>query len=224
MNRGVVIVAGGRGQRMGSEMPKQYMKLLGKPVIIHTLEIFFHFDPHMKVVLVLASDHRKFWNEIPFSDEYGSRIEFAQGGESRYDSVKNGLRLIDDDLVVGIHDAVRPLVSLETLERCYASAAESGSGIPVIEMDESVRMVKGEGHSVPMDRSRLRRVQTPQVFRSAMIKEAYNQPGNAEFTDDAAVYESLFERVRLVAGNRENIKITTPTDLQLASILIRTVK
>ncbi len=223
MKRGVVIVAGGTGRRMESEIPKQYLDLHGKPVILHTLEKFFHFDPDMKVVLVLATDHRKFWNGIPLSYEYSSRIEIAPGGESRYDSVKSGLRLMDDNLVVGIHDAVRPLVSLKTLERCYESAAERGSGIPVIKMEESVRLVKEQGHSVRMDRLKLRRVQTPQVFKSEMIKEAYRQPCEAAFTDDAAVYESLFETVSLVKGNRENIKITTPTDLQLASILIRTV-
>ena len=223
MKRGVVIVAGGTGRRMESEIPKQYMELNGKPVILHTLEKFFQFDPDIKVVLVMANDHYKFWNEIPLSHEYGSRVEIVPGGKSRFDSVKNGLSLIEDGLVVGIHDAVRPLVSMETLERCYEAAAERGSGIPVIDMEESVRMVKEQGHSVRMDRSKLRRVQTPQVFKSELIKEAYRQPCDQEFTDDAAVYESLFETVRLVKGNRENIKITTPTDLQLASILIRTV-
>ena len=220
MNRGVVIVAGGKGRRMGREIPKQYMELHGKPVIIHTLEKFFHFDPDMKVVLVLATDHRKLWNEIPLSDEYGSRIEFAQGGESRFDSVKNGLRLMDDDLVVGIHDAVRPLVSRDTLERCYSTAAERGSAVPVIEMDDSVRMVGDHGSSVHLERSKLRRVQTPQVFKSELLKEAYGQTCDPAFTDDASVYESLFEKVVLVEGNWENIKITTPTDLQLASMLM----
>ena len=224
MKHGVVIVAGGTGQRMGSEIPKQYMELDGKPIIIHTLEKFFHFDPYIKVVLVLAAGHLGYWETISLSHEFGSSVEVAPGGETRYESVKSGLKFMEDNLIVGIHDAVRPLVSLETLERCYASAAESGSGIPVIEMDESVRLVKEEGHSVQMDRSGLRRVQTPQVFKSELIKEAYKQPGEEKFTDDASVYESLFEKVVLVEGNRENIKITTPTDLQLASILIQFVE
>lgn len=221
MNRGVVIVAGGSGRRMGSEIPKQYMKLHGKPVILHTLEKFFHFDPDIKVVLVMAAGHLKFWNGIPLSHEYHSRIEIAPGGRSRYDSVKSGLSFIEDGLVVGIHDAVRPLVSRETLERCYSTATERGSAIPVIEMDESVRMVGDHGSSVHMERSKLRRVQTPQVFKSALIKEAYGQTCDPAFTDDASVYESLFEKVVLVEGNRENIKITTPTDLQLAATVIR---
>ena len=224
MKRGVVIVAGGTGRRMESEIPKQYMELNGKPVILHTLEKFFQFDPDIKVVLVMADDHRKLWNGISLFHKYGSRVEIVPGGESRYDSVKSGLRFINDGLVVGIHDAVRPLVSRDTLERCYSTAAERGSAVPVIEMDDSVRMVGDHGSSVHLERSKLRRVQTPQVFKSELLKEAYGQTCDPAFTDDASVYESLFEKVVLVEGNWENIKITTPTDLQLASILTQSVK
>jgi len=221
MNRGVIIVAGGSGHRMENQIPKQYLDLEGKPVIVHTLEKFLQFDQYMEVVLVLATEHQKFWEGIANSQGYGSGIKIAKGGETRYESVKSGLQFIKDGVIVGIHDAVRPLVSQETLKRCYDEATVKGSGIPVTEMDETVRMVKGQDHSVHMDRSTLRRVQTPQVFKSEMIREAYNKIRKQDFTDDASVYESFFKEVSLVNGNRENIKITNPADLQLASVLIQ---
>ena len=224
MKYGVVIVAGGTGQRMGSDIPKQYMELDGKPIIIRTLEKFFCFDPHIKVVLVLAAGHLGYWESISLSHEFGSRVEVVPGGETRYESVKSGLNFMGDDLIVGIHDAVRPLVSIETLERCYAAAGKEDSGIPVLEMDETVRRVELNGHSTHLNRTELRKVQTPQVFKSKMIKEAYRKPFDLAFTDDASVFESLYGKVTLVEGNRENIKITTPTDLHMALALIQSLE
>lgn len=216
----VVVVAGGSGRRMGGKVPKQYIDLNGKPMIIHTLEKFFKYDAGMKIVLVIAREHRKFWDVIDNSHIRVKEIMVATGGETRYDSVKNGLQLIDDGVIVGIHDAVRPLVSLETINRCYCAAAEYGSGIPVVDMDESVRMVTGPDRSEQLDRSRLKRVQTPQVFKSELIKEAYNQNRDPAFTDDASVFESIHPEVKMVEGNPENIKITDPTDLLLASLIL----
>jgi 2-C-methyl-D-erythritol 4-phosphate cytidylyltransferase len=207
---------------MGSHIPKQYMDLKGKPLLIHTVDRFLQFDPRMKVVLVMASGHRKFWDVISISYDHTSDIVVAPGGRTRYDSVKSGLQFIDNGLIVGIHDAVRPFVSLDTIKRCYSTAEKNGSAIPVIEMDESVRMVDSPDESTHMDRSKLRRVQTPQVFRSEMIKKAYDQIHHRDFTDDASVFESLFDQVTLVEGNRENIKITTPEDLQLATSIMGT--
>lgn len=224
MKRAVVIVAGGTGRRMGGEIPKQYLKLEGKPIIIHTLEQFKRFDPDMDVVLVLAQEHRKFWETMASAHSDMSRIKLATGGVSRFHSVRNGIQEIKDDVVVGIHDAVRPFVSMETLERCYSTAHKTGSAIPVIDMDESVRMIKGDQSSVHMDRSALKRVQTPQVFRAEMIREAYNHTENHTFTDDASVFESYFGKVTLVEGNRQNIKITTPTDMLLASLFNRSAE
>ncbi len=224
MKRGVIIVAGGKGQRMGGKVPKQYLSLDDKPVIVHTLERFIRFDPLIKVVLVMAEDHQKFWNAITLPYDYESGIQIATGGLNRYESVKNGLRYMDDGLVVGIHDAVRPLVSRATLERCYAAAEKEDSGIPVVEFDETVRKLGEHGQSTHLDRSLLRIVQTPQVFKSELIKQAYDQSYDKRFTDDASVYESMFGMVCLVEGNRENIKLTTPTDLKLASNLIRTLE
>jgi 2-C-methyl-D-erythritol 4-phosphate cytidylyltransferase len=215
----VVIVAGGSGRRMGGPVPKQYLDLKGKPVILHTIDRFYEFDSHIKIVLVLAGNHRKYWDEISSHAEVAHACEVVTGGESRHDSVRNGLSLIPDGCIVGIHDAVRPLVSVETINRSYLSALEKGSGIPVVGMEESVRMIKG-GASVNLDRANLRRVQTPQVFRSEEIREAYRREINPSFTDDASVYEALFGQLNLVEGNIENIKITNASDLALAGLIL----
>jgi 2-C-methyl-D-erythritol 4-phosphate cytidylyltransferase len=216
----VIIVAGGSGLRMGGPVPKQYLDLDGKPLIIHTLDRFLAYDPDIKVILVMARGHRKFWDVISISYDRSQDVVIAPGGKTRYDSVKNGLQYIDDGIIVGIHDAVRPLVSTDTIERCYRAAADGGSGIPVVEMDDSIRMVTEPDRSVQLDRTRLKRVQTPQVFRSELIKKAYEGTCDPAFTDDASVYESLWHQLTLVDGNPENIKITTPTDLKLASLLL----
>ncbi|MCD4711185.1 MAG: 2-C-methyl-D-erythritol 4-phosphate cytidylyltransferase [Bacteroidales bacterium] len=224
MKKAVIIVAAGSGSRMGGELPKQYLELMGKPLIMHTLERFTRFDPEMKLVVVLAPAHKKLWEQMAGSYELARGVTLANGGATRYDSVKNGLTHIDEGVITGIHDAARPLISQDTLSRSYAAAVREGSGIPVIEMDESIRMLNQQGGSVHMDRSRLKRVQTPQVFRSDRIKQAYQQAYDPAFTDDASVYESVYGPVTLVEGNRENIKITTPIDMKLASLLIDSVE
>jgi len=220
MKKAVIVVAAGSGSRMGGQIPKQFLRLQGKPLIIHTLEKFRKFDPEMKMVVVLAPAHRKLWEEVAASYDICNGLLLADGGDRRFSSVKNGLALITEEGLLGIHDAVRPLVSMDTLARTYDSALREGSGIPVMEMEESVRMLLAGGTSSHMDRSKLRKVQTPQVFRSEQIKEAYKQAYSPTFTDDASVYESLHGKLSLVEGNRENIKITTPTDMSLASLLI----
>jgi len=222
MKRAVVIVAGGSGIRMGGDLPKQYMELAGKPLIVHALEKFRLFDAHMKVVVVMSPAHLKHWDAIQDKYKLDSGISVAHGGTSRYDSVKKGLVQVADGMVVGIHDAVRPMVSQGTLERTYSSAIRWGSGIPVIDLDDSLRMIDAKGGSTPVDRTQMRRVQTPQVFQSTLIKKAYQRFTDPEFTDDASVYESEFGKLTLVEGNRENIKITTPADLLMAEALIQT--
>lgn len=220
MNRAVLIVAAGSGSRMGGKIPKQYLPLQGKPVIIHTLELFRTFDPEIEMLVVLAAGHRKFWEQLKASFEICGDLPVATGGSTRFDSVKNGLMHIVQADLIGIHDAVRPLVSQDTLARCYDAANKKGSGIPVLEFEESVRMLDKQGISSHMDRSRLMRVQTPQVFRGDLIKEAYQQTYKTAFTDDASVYENRHGQVTLVKGNRENIKITNSFDLQLAELLM----
>lgn len=224
MKKAVIIVAAGSGSRMGGKLPKQYLQLQGRPLIIHTLERFQRFDPEMKLVVVLAPAHKELWEQVVASYEIAEGVTLAPGGPTRYDSVKSGLNLIDKETLTGIHDAVRPLVSQDTLIRCYDAALRKGSGIPVVEMDESVRMLDAEGGSVHMDRSSLKRVQTPQVFRSDRIKQAYQQAYKSTFTDDASVYETVYGAPTLVEGNRENIKLTTLADMQLAQVLIDSVE
>ena len=224
MKKAVVIVAAGSGRRMGDKLPKQYLQIDGRPILVHTLDRFRHFDPGMEIVVVLAPAQIEWWEELAASYGFGRELKLAEGGPTRYDSVKNGLKHVDPDMLVGIHDAVRPLVSRGTLERSYNAALREGSGIPVIEMNESIRMLDSKSGSVHMDRTRLRIVQTPQVFRSERIKQAYLQPYDPAFTDDASVYESVFGNVTLVEGNRENLKITTPLDLRLASLLMGSVE
>ncbi len=223
MKRAVIIVAAGSGSRMGGKLPKQFQELRGKPIIIHTLETFYRFDPEMRIIVVLAPEHRSLWDQLAGSYETPKGLVLTHGGNTRFDSVKNGLLQTGEAEIVGIHDAVRPLVSGETLARAYAAAEERGSGIPVLEMEESVRMVDQNGTSEHLDRSRLRKVQTPQVFETRKIRKAYQQPYDPTFTDDASVYESLFGPVTLVEGNRENIKITSPVDKKLASLLMASV-
>ena len=218
----VVIVAGGAGHRMGSEIPKQYLELDGRPVILHTLERFLEFDPHIHVVFVIAKAHRKYWEKITRNEPSLERFDVATGGETRYQSVLNGLQCVKDGWIVGIHDAVRPFVSQATLERCFSTAKETGSAIPVTDMEETVRSVTEKGGSEHMDRTRLKRVQTPQVFRAELIREAYENTRIPDYTDDASVFETIHSQVTLVEGNRENIKITSPLDLQLATLLLTT--
>lgn len=216
----VVIVGGGEGRRMGSEIPKQYLELAGKALVLHTLERFLQFDRNIKVVLVLAGEHMKYWEAIPDSHKPAKEIFIASGGTTRYESVKNGLSFIEDGMIAGIHDAVRPFVSIETIGRCYESARKKGSGIPVIRMDDTVRKIGPSDRSENLDRSALRRVQTPQVFKSELIRKAYTQGSDKSFTDDASVFESMYKQVTLVEGNDLNIKITSPTDYQQALFLM----
>ena len=224
MKKAVIIVAAGSGSRMGGQVPKQYLQLQGRPLIVHTLERFQRFDSDMKLVVVLAPTHKELWEQMASSYEITRGVILALGGPTRYDSVKSGLKQIDTETLIGIHDAARPLVSQDTLIRCYDAALSKGSGIPVVEMDESVRMLDSKGGSVHMDRSSLKRVQTPQVFRSDRIKQAYQQAYQNAFTDDASVYETVYGAPALVEGNRENIKLTTPADMQLAQVLIDSVE
>jgi len=219
LQNAVIIVSGGSGSRMQSEVPKQYMDVNGKAILVWTVEKFLAFDPQIFIVLVLADGHQDFWN--PIKNRFFREREFimARGGESRFDSVKSGLEMIKDDCIVGIHDAVRPMVSIETIKRCYDSAREFGSAIPVIDVEDTIRSV-GAQNSNQVNRENLKRVQTPQVFAAHQIKEAYRQSYTIEFTDDATVYERKFNSVKLVEGNPENIKITKPVDLKILSILL----
>lgn len=212
MNKYVIIVAGGRGLRMGSELPKQFLLLGSKPVLMHTIEAFYRYDADIQVVLVLPRDHQDYWKSLCSSYHFEIPHRIADGGETRFHSVRNGLQVIGGTGLVGVHDGVRPFVSKEVIERCYLEAEQKQAVIPVVEVVETVRHLQGdESSTVPRNEYRL--VQTPQVFSVPLLKKAYLQPYSPSFTDDASVVESFGEKVFLTEGNRENIKITTPFDL-----------
>lgn len=219
MKKQIIIVAGGKGLRMGGEVPKQFLPVNGKPVLMLTIETFHRFDPEMKIILVLPKEQQAYWNDL--CTEYKFRIPYllADGGDTRFHSVKNGLALADDDGLIGVHDGVRPFVSQEVIARCFDAANIDKAAIPVIDVVETVRKINGE-QSETVDRNNYKLVQTPQVFTTSLLKKAYGQEYTPLFTDDASVVEAMGERVTLVTGNRENIKITTPFDMIIAKALV----
>ena len=220
MCRTALIVAGGKGLRMGSELPKQFLPIGGKPVLMRTLEAFHRFDEKMQIILVLPREQQDFWREL--CEEHGFDIKhlIADGGETRFHSVKNGLALINGiGGMVGVHDGVRPFVSQEVIARCFREAAVRKAVIPVIDVVETVRHLTGSG-SETVNRNDYKLVQTPQVFDADLLRRAYEQEFTPFFTDDASVVEAMGVPVHLVEGNRENIKITTPFDLKVASALL----
>ena len=221
MKKHIVIVAGGKGLRMGGDIPKQFLPVCGKPVLMRTLEAFHTFDAAIHIVLVLPVSQQAYWKELCREYQFELSHEIADGGETRFHSVKNGLALIEGEGLVGVHDGVRPFVSQEVIARCYEEAARCKAVIPVIDVVETVRHLTEEGsETVPRDRYKL--VQTPQVFDVALLRRAYQQEYTDLFTDDASVVEALGEKVCLVMGNRENVKLTTPFDLKLAEMLCLT--
>ena len=216
----VIIVAGGKGLRMGADLPKQFLPIGGKPVLMHTLEAFHKADAAMRLILVLPQSQQTYWKSL--CEEYAFSIphQVADGGETRFHSVKNGLALVDEAGLVGVHDGVRPFASIEVIRRCYAEAAQYKAVVPVIDVVETIRMVQG-GDSQTVDRNLYKLGQTPQVFDVALLKQAYHQSYIPGFTDDASVVEAYGEKIHLTEGNRENIKITTPFDLKIAETILQ---
>ncbi|MCB0400865.1 MAG: 2-C-methyl-D-erythritol 4-phosphate cytidylyltransferase [Flavobacteriales bacterium] len=218
-----IIVAGGKGERMGGSTPKQFLELNGKPVIMHTIEKFRTAFQDIKIILALPENQIDFWEEL--CSKYGFvniPHHIVKGGETRFHSVKNALSLVKSAGIVGIHDGVRPLVSTTTITACYQEAAQHGNAIPVVDVVDSLRYVsKQEGTNKAVARSCYKIVQTPQCFRSDLILKAYEQDYDPAFTDDASVVEQLGETIHLVEGNRDNIKITTQEDLILAEHFIK---
>ncbi len=215
----LVIVAGGSGSRMESEIPKQFMEINGKPLILWTIDKFLLFDSNMKIIVVLPENHLIVWQELIANHPEYKRLVVTSGGATRFRSVRRGLEHISENEVVGIHDAVRPLVSIDTIRRCFEMATLKNSAIPVIDMEDSLRTVSVKGNEI-VDRSNIKRVQTPQVFSAEKLIIAYQNCLEKNFTDDASVFESYFGSVQLVEGNKENIKITYPGDLKIAESLL----
>lgn len=215
-----IVVAGGNGSRMNSTIPKQFIQIGGVPILMHTLQQIHKFDPTIELILVLPASEITQWKDLCQNHECLIPHKIVEGGETRFDSVKNGLKHTKGFELIAIHDGVRPLVSHQTLSNCFEKAATSGTAIPVLPVHESVR--KGSlNHSIPVNRSEYFLVQTPQVFKANILNDAYNQPWKAEFTDDASVVEQVGVAVHLVLGNRENIKITFPEDLIIAKAFLK---
>lgn len=217
----IIIVAGGKGLRMGSDIPKQFLPIGGKPVLMRTLERFREYSAELQIILVLPEAQQAYWHQL--CEEYHFDVEYtlANGGRTRFHSVQNGLAKVPDNAqgVVGVHDGVRPFPSIEVIKNCYETARTKKAVIPVIPVVETVRHLEGE-KSVTVPRGDYRLVQTPQTFDIQLLKAANRQPYNDGFTDDASVVESYGYEITLVEGNRENIKITTPYDLKIAEVLI----
>lgn len=217
-----IIVAGGKGLRMGSDLPKQFLPVGGKPVLMRTIEQFYAFSHDLRIIVVLPKDQQDFWRKLCHDHQFTIPHTIADGGASRFQSSKSGLALVpdDEDGVVGFHDGVWAFVSTDVIARCFETAHEDYSAIPVIAVTDTLRHVDDRtGTSFTVNRKLFRAVQTPQVFNIALAKQAFNQPERDSFTDDASVVESLGVRVNTVEGNRENIKLTTPFDLKVGELL-----
>ena len=232
----IIIVAGGKGLRMGGDIPKQFLPVAGIPVLMRTILRFREALPEVNIILVLPKAQQDYWKSLCQQHQFNASYQLADGGQTRFHSVQNGLALIPDnaDGVVGVHDGVRPFVSVETIRRCYEEARNSKAVVPVIPVVETIRKINTEdravansqlsplnsqlSHTVPRDEYRL--VQTPQCFDIQLLKAANRQPYCDSFTDDASVVEAYGHPITLIDGNRENIKITTPFDLRMAEVLI----
>lgn len=221
MRKAAVLVAGGRGTRMGAPISKQYLPIGGKPILMRTLEVFWGVDPEMDLILVIPEADFSYWGEL--LEEYDFQVPHVvvAGGNSRFQSVRNGLNAVPFDRgLVAIHDGVRPFVKKEVITKSFEQAAETGSGIAVVALKDSIRKLTDDGKSFYQERQYFRLVQTPQTFQLEKIRKAFQVTEIPQFTDDATVYEHQGWQVSLISGNAENIKITTPEDMDYAAYLL----
>ena len=216
MQKVALIVAGGKGERMNTDIPKQFLLLNGTPILIHTLKQFSQFE---EIVLVLPHSQFDYWRELCSNYNFTQKHILVAGGTSRFYSVKNGLEKIDENSVIAIHDGVRPLISTKLIDSLITKTKNGVGVIPIVPVKDSIRKVKGE-NSVHLDRSNLYKVQTPQCFLSADIQKAYTQDFSDTFNDDASVFEANGGKINTLLGEEKNLKITTKEDLNIASILI----
>lgn len=222
MNLYAVIVAGGSGKRMGIETPKQFLELSGRPVLMHTIERFKSFSDAIEIITVLPENQLRHWMYLQKKYSFTISQTIVKGGIHRFFSVKNGLRFVNVPGLVAIHDGVRPFVSIDTIRRCFDTAEKLGNAIPSVSSADSLRLINEKG-SEPLNRLNVKQIQTPQVFSAELIKKAYLQQYSPEFSDDATVLEKTGEKINLIEGNRENIKITNPEDLIISSALLPTI-
>ncbi|MEP6749046.1 MAG: 2-C-methyl-D-erythritol 4-phosphate cytidylyltransferase [Bacteroidota bacterium] len=219
MKKYAVIVAGGAGVRMGSSLPKQFMVLQGKPVLWHTLTVFLTAFSDIQIILVLPADYIETGNSIVAMVSAPHRIQITTGGETRFQSVKNGLKLIEKKSIVFVHDGVRCLITPQLIRRCYEVAFEKGNAIPATTAIDSIRIEKGNGNEI-IDRNKVRIIQTPQTFLAELLLNAFEQEYSPAFTDEAAVVEKNGVAIHLIDGETNNIKITTPVDLLIAEKIL----
>ena len=215
-----LIVAGGSGTRMGSKIPKQFLEMTGRPVLIHTLEAFHKCSSTIKIILVLPEAHMGLWQEMVERYQFSIPVVLQSGGETRFQSVKKGLEKVKGEGLVAIHDGVRPVIDAKLIQTSFRIAGQHQSAIATVDLKDSLRKIEGS-HSKWLDRTQYQLVQTPQTFDIKMIKEAYQIPEQSTFTDDASVWEAAGHQVTLFKGSHENIKITTFHDLVLAEVLLK---
>jgi 2-C-methyl-D-erythritol 4-phosphate cytidylyltransferase len=212
-----IIVAGGKGVRMNSDIPKQFILLNSTPVLMHTISKFSHLD---EVILVVPKTQKEYWNSLCKTHNFNIPHTIVEGGKTRFHSVKNGLEKVNNNSIVAIHDAVRPLISIKLINSLITETKNGVGGIPILPVKDSIRKVEGE-NSIHIDKSNLFKVQTPQCFLSTDIKEAYTQSFSDTFTDDASVFESNGGRITTLLGEEKNLKITTKEDLKIAELFIQ---
>lgn len=217
----VVIVAGGKGFRVGGDIPKQFIPIGSKPMLMHTIEAFYSFNKNIRIIIVLPNEFVQLWQQLCDEQNFTIKHSIVLGGETRFHSVKNGLNEVAPDEIVAIHDGARPFVTPKLIENCFNEAFNSQCGIiPVIDEINSVRRVTANGSEI-VDRTELKLVQTPQVFPAHLLQEAYQTKYNSSFTDDASVAERNGIEIRLIPGENSNIKITTPLDIIIAEYLLQ---
>lgn len=219
MKHYAIIVAGGIGSRMNNPVPKQFLKLNGRPVLMHTLTRFSESEMKPELILVLHKDQQEAWNKLCLEHNFQIPHILATGGDTRFQSVRNGLKKITEPGIVAVHDAARPLVHVKTINTAFKAAAMYGNAVPAIPLSDSIRKVDPTA-SVAVDRTKYCVVQTPQCFNAETLKKAYSKEYKITFTDDASVVESLGETIHLIDGTPDNIKITSPMDLAIAEALI----
>lgn len=216
----VIIVAGGSGSRMKSAVPKQFLLLSGKPVLMHTMEAFSGTKSKPKIILVLPSDYHQYWQQLVKEHSFAIPHQLVTGGETRFHSVKSGLALIEaEEALVAVHDAVRPLTSHSTIDEAYHCANQHGTAVVAVKSRDSIRQVKN-GKSISLIRDEIYLVQTPQTFKASLLRKAYQQPFDPKFTDDASVVEQYGTEIKLTEGDHSNIKITFPEDIAIAELLL----
>lgn len=220
MEKHVIIVAGGVGKRMRSNIPKQFLNVAGRPILMHTFESLINYSKDIKITLVLPEPFIDFWKSLCKRFDFEVNHTVVKGGKTRFDSVINGLKEIENGGLVAIHDGVRPLVSKETLNRIFKKAEKTGNAIPAIKINEALRKINDD-NSFFVNRREYRLIQTPQCFHAQLIKQAYQQDYKEEFTDDATVVEAMGIKINLVDGNNENIKITRPSDIKIAEAFLK---